>query len=122
VINPKEGEGFYGEMGFRLKQIRQIKGVSQNDLADALGVVSQTIQKYESGEIKMSPEIIQRLAKTFKVSVGYFYGEGHTQKKFSRMSLMIASEVMMLPNNEMKKNIYNLVRSINENSSQDNLP
>jgi transcriptional regulator with XRE-family HTH domain len=86
MINLKEGADFYGEMGFRLKQIRQIKKVSQTALADALGVVSQTIQKYESGKIKISPEIIQRLAEIFKVSVGYFYGEGHTQKKFSRVS------------------------------------
>jgi transcriptional regulator with XRE-family HTH domain len=120
MINQVEQNNFYSEMGFRLKQIRQIKKVSQSDLADALGVVNQTIQKYESGEVRMLPEIIQRLAEVFQVSVGYFYGEGNRQKKFSRVSLMIASEVMMLPNNEIKKNLYNLIRSINETSGQDN--
>ncbi len=118
--NQAERNDFYSEMGFRLKQIRQIKKVSQNELADALGVVSQTIQKYESGEIRMLPEIIQKCATVFKVSVGYFYGEEHTQKKFSRVSLMVASEIMMIPSNDIQKNIYTLVKSINDNTGQDN--
>ena len=116
----KDEDGFYIEMGFRLKQIRQIKKVSQGDLADALGVVSQTIQKYESGEVRMLPEIIQKCASLFKVSVGYFYGEEHTHQKFSRVSLMIASEVMMLPSQEIQKNLYALIKSIAQNSGQDN--
>lgn len=120
MVNSMGRSDFYAEMGFRLKQIRQIKNVSQSDLANALGVVTQTIQKYESGEVRMLPEAIQRLAEVFQLSVGYFYGEGNTQKKLSRVSLMIASEVMMLPNNEIKTNLYQLVRSINEQSGQDN--
>lgn len=116
----KERDEFYIDMGFRLKQIRQIKKVSQNDLADALGVVMQTIQKYESGEVKMSPEIIQKCASFFKVSVGYFYGEEHTNKKYTRVSLMIASEVMMLPSQEIQKSLYALIKSITAISEQDN--
>ncbi len=116
----KEDDRFYADMGFRVKQMRQIKKVSQGELADALSVVKQTIQKYESGEIRMSPEIIKSCAAVFKVSVGYFYGEEHTHQKFSRVSLMIASEVMMLPSQEIQKNLYALVKSIVQNTGQDN--
>ncbi len=121
MINKYEDQGrFYADMGFRLKQMRQIKKVSQGDLAEALGVVKQTIQKYESGEVRMLPEIIQSCATVFKISVGYFYGEDHSSKKFSRASLMIASEVMMLPNEDLQKNLYALVRNINKTWEQDN--
>ena len=109
---------FYVEMGFRLKQLRQMRQISQQELADALGVVTQTIQKYESGETRMLPEIIQKCALTFKVPVGYFYGEDIAQQKFSRVSLMVASEVMRLPSNDIKKNIYTLVRSINDQGAE----
>lgn len=115
-----ERDEFYIEMGFRLKQIRQIKKVSQAELADALGLVMQTIQKYESGEVKMSPEIIQKCAQLFKVSVGFFYGEEQTHKKYTRVSLMIASEVMMLPNQDIQRNLYNLIKSITAITEQDN--
>lgn len=96
-----------------------MRKVSQNELAAALGVVTQTIQKYESGEVKMQPEIIDKCAKVFKIPVGYFYGEGNKQK-FSRASLMIASEAMMLPNDDVRKHIYGLLKSINHITEQDN--
>jgi len=116
----KEDDRFYADMGFRLKQIRQMKKVSQGELADALGVVSQTIQKYESGEVRILPETIQRCATLFRVSVGYFYGEEQARQKYTRMSLMIASEVMMLPSVDIQKNIYALIKSITQQSGQDN--
>ena len=115
----KEHESFYVEMGFRLKQIRQMRKVSQNELAEALGVVTQTIQKYESGEVKMQPEIIDKCSWIFKIPVGYFYGEGH-QQKYTRASLMIAAEAMMLPTDEVRKHVYGLLKSINHAAEQDN--
>ncbi len=117
----KEEDRFYIDMGFRLKQIRQSKHVPQSELAVALGLVTQTVQKYESGEIKMSPEIIQKCAQLFRISVGYFYGEGQAHQKYSRVGLMIASEVMMLPSVEIQKHLFELIRSIVKNSGQNNL-
>jgi len=119
MIKRKERDDFYIAMGFRLKQIRQVKKISQQELADALGVVMQTIQKYESGEIRMLPEIIQQCAQTFTIPVGYFYGEGNAQK-FTRVSLMVASEVMMLPNDDIRKGVYSLAKIINAAWEQDN--
>ena len=55
-MNMLENEDrFYVDIGFQLKRIRQHRKVSQDDLAKALGVVQQTIQKYESGEIRLTP-------------------------------------------------------------------
>lgn len=105
MVNKGQQYEFYSEMGFRLKKIRQVKRISQNQLADALGMVKQTIQKYESGEVKMPPEIIYRCAKVFQVPIGYFYGEG-TAKKYSKASLLIAAEAMLLPNDEMRQRVY----------------
>ncbi len=106
-------------MGFRLKQIRQLRKISQGELALALGVVTQTIQKYESGEVKIQPETIQRCAEVFKISIGYFYGEEASTKQFSRASLMIASEIMTLPNDKLRKGVFNLVRTINQEWVED---
>lgn len=104
---------FYAEMGFRLRQVRQARKVSQSDLAKSLGVVTQSIQKYESGEVRMLPEVIQHCARFFRVSVGYFYGEEDKAKRFSRVSLAVAAEVMDLPSEDLRKNVYTLLRNIN---------
>ena len=107
-------------MGFRLKQIRQVRHISQHDLAKALRVVPQTIQKYESGEVRILPEIIAQCARIFQVSVGYFYGEDTSKYRMSRVSLMIASEAMSIPSLSIQKNIYMLLKSINDNIEQGN--
>lgn len=104
---------FYTEMGFRLKKIRQERHVSQDDLARSLGIVKQTIQKYESGEVKIPPDILHQCARLFRVSVGYFYGEEPIKIGNQKISLLIASEVSKLPSNDVKKSLYHLVCNIN---------
>ena len=103
---------FYYEIGFRLKQIRQGRGVSQEKLAGALGIAKQTIQKYESGEIRMSPEVIYQCARFFNISVGFLYGEDHN-RQCNNATMLIASEMMNLPNESIMKAIYSLIRVIN---------
>ena len=104
---------FYAEMGFRLKQIRQERQVSQYDLAQSLGVVTQTIQKYESGEVKIPPDVLHHCAQAFKVSVGYFYGEEAIKIGHQKISFLIAAEASKIPSNDIKKSLYHLVCSIN---------
>ena len=105
---------FYNNMGFRLKQIRQRQKMSQLELANALGVVMQTVQKYESGEVKISPEVIYQCARVFNVPVGYFYGEDMISGINNRVTMMIASEVIKLPSNDVRKNLFHFLRSINQ--------
>ena len=113
MLNKNYQTRFYAEMGFRLKKIRQEKQISQYDLAQLLGVVTQTIQKYESGEIKIPPDIIHHCAMIFKISVGYFYGEEPIKIGSQRITLLIALEISKLPSNDIKKNLYHLILSIN---------
>ena len=117
MIHRKEQKNFYVEMGFRLKQIRQMRRLSQNDIALALGLVAQTIQKYESGEIRMQPEVIQACSRFLKVPIGYFYGEDSQIQEYSRVSLMIASEIMLLSSKDAQKHLYHFIKSINDNKT-----
>jgi len=110
---------FYAEMGFRLKQIRQGRGVSQEKLALALGVAKQTIQKYESGEIKITPEVIYQCARYFNVSFGLIYGE-NPKRNHGNAALLITSEISRLPNERLAKAIYALIRIINTTYKDEN--
>jgi len=42
------------EIGRRLRQARIAKGLTQKDMADMISVSPQAIQKYETGEIRLS--------------------------------------------------------------------
>ena len=51
------------KMPNRLKELRTEKGLSQNELADALGVVRQQISKIESGERQLTQKWMVRLGR-----------------------------------------------------------
>lgn len=107
---------FYADIGFRLRQIRSLNRVSQEALGDRLGVSKQTIQRYESGEIQLPSDVIAACAVIFGTPVGEFYGEAaDTGEKSAqnRAGLMVAAEIMALPNLELRKSVFHMVRQIN---------
>jgi len=65
----------YRLIGARIKEARQKKGLSQKDLADAVGFDSGTsISLIESGERKMSIVDLEKMAETLNEDLSYFLG------------------------------------------------
>ena len=58
----------------RLKELRQAKKLTQQELAKQIGVSKLTILNWEKGEHKIKSEKAQQLAEIFGVSVGYLLG------------------------------------------------
>ena len=56
-------------MNNNLKNLRKIKNVSQNDLADALSVSRQTINSIENGKFDPSLTLAIKLNRYFNVSI-----------------------------------------------------
>lgn len=115
---------FYADIGFRLRQIRSLNRVSQEALGERLGVSKQTIQRYETGEIQLPSDVIATCAAFFDTSVVEFYGENrrtYDKSPEGRAGLMVAAEIMALPNLELRKSVYQMVRQINRTiEEQDN--
>ncbi len=57
-----------------LKNLRKQKGYSQEELADRLGVVRQTISKWEKGQSVPDSEMLMKLADIFEVPVSQLLG------------------------------------------------
>lgn len=57
----------------RLRQRRVLQGYTQGELAEALGVSFQQIQKYETGVNRVSVARLVALAYVLDVPVTYFY-------------------------------------------------
>lgn len=64
----------------RLKELRQERGLSQDELAKCLGITRQSISYYENGDRNPSKKIWKSLADFFNVSVPYIQGEIDTQE------------------------------------------
>lgn len=67
-------------VGGRVRMRRKFLGLSQTDLAEALGLTFQQVQKYERGSNRISASKLFEIARTLKVPVAYFF-EGYGQNE-----------------------------------------
>lgn len=62
-------------VGRRLSVLRKSSGVSQQKLAEQLGVTYQQVQKYEGGTNRVSTTLLLRVAQMFAVPLDYFFAD-----------------------------------------------
>ncbi|MET0274195.1 MAG: helix-turn-helix transcriptional regulator [Phenylobacterium sp.] len=60
-------------VGLRLRLRRKELRISQEKLAEALGLTFQQVQKYERGANRVSASKLWEIAQVLKAPVGYFY-------------------------------------------------
>ena len=58
----------------RLKQLRKAKGLTQEELANTLGVTKLTISRWENEEVQIKSDKAKQLADYFEVDMAYLYG------------------------------------------------
>jgi len=64
----------------RIKELRKEKKLTQQDVADAMGVSRRGFQKWENGDSQLKPEKAKQLADFFGVSVGYLLSYSNSKK------------------------------------------
>ena len=62
----------------RMEASRHLQGLTQSDLAKALGISFQQVQKYEKGVNRVSASKLWQASEFLGVEVGYFF-EGLTR-------------------------------------------
>lgn len=61
------------EVGRRIRLRRVLLGKTQSDVADAIGVTFQQIQKYENGINRVSASALEKIAKFLDATVSHFF-------------------------------------------------
>lgn len=64
-----------------LKQLRKTKGISQQQLADVIGVSQQSINKYENHNVEPDIRTLISIAEYFDTSVDFLVGKGEAEKE-----------------------------------------
>lgn len=67
-----------------LKKLRHEYGISQQRLANAIGVSQPSINKYENHNIEPDIEILINMANYFNTSIDYIVGHTEEQRKIER--------------------------------------
>ncbi|WP_188055284.1 helix-turn-helix domain-containing protein [Oryzomonas rubra] len=61
------------EIGTKIRAFRQNAGMSQEKLAEILGVTPQQVQKYEAAKTRITTDRIQQIANALRVHVSHFF-------------------------------------------------
>lgn len=68
-----------------LKVLRNLKGISQQQLADVIGVSQQSINKYENHNIEPDINTLIAIADYFETSVDFVIGNTDINKKIEKV-------------------------------------
>ena len=67
-------KAFYRELGARLAAARKAQGLTQVQLAEALGIAQQTLAHYEGGKLRVAVALLPLLAQLLGLSVDELIG------------------------------------------------
>jgi hypothetical protein len=104
------------EIRDRIKEIRQAKGLTQQEFADVLKVSRNNIAGYETGRTDPSASAISLICKTFSVSeVWLRTGEGEMFSENSREEQISAfmGDTLAAEPEDFKKRFVSMLASLN---------
>lgn len=112
--------------GLNLARLREMKGKSQDDLAEALDATNVTISRWENGKMGASQESIDRICRYFGVDeielfrpVGDTSNESYSMKDLldpEKVAMAIAKELKLKHSelNQSESELVNAFRSLDE--------
>ena len=75
-----------------LKNLRIDKGLSQQQLAEIIGVSQQSINKYENHNVEPNIETLSLMADFFDTSVDFLIGRTEIKRKIQKVEVYALSE------------------------------
>ena len=79
------------EIGKKIKELRNIKGITQDTLADKLGVTAQAVSKWETCQASPDIQLLPEIAVYFGVTVDELFSLAE-DKEFDRIQNMLWDE------------------------------
>lgn len=91
-------------LGEKLKKYRENKKMTQAEIAQALGIKSATVSKYESGILEPNIEALKKLSELFEVTIDELLNDEQDRFDISKINLLnILSEQKEM---KLKGNLY----------------
>lgn len=118
-------------VGLRIRLRRKEMGVSQEKLAEAIGLTFQQVQKYERAANRVSASKLYEMARALETSTTYFFegladaatlapgepagGQAHMQAfLLTPEGVELASAFPKIPQPKVRRRILDLVRAMTE--------
>jgi transcriptional regulator with XRE-family HTH domain len=94
-------------LGLRIRQARDKIGMSQEDLASAVGKDQRAVSDYENGKRRIAATDLSTFARVLGVPVSYFY-EGDIED--NPLDKVMLQEFHELPTDEARKAAIHVIR------------
>lgn len=121
-------------VGARVRMRRKFLGVSQEKLADVLGLTFQQVQKYERGANRISASKLFEISRALQAPVAYFFeglnemptAEGFTESESEQYvhgflmtteGIELAATFPRIKNPKFRRRVLELVRTLSEDDS-----
>lgn len=79
----------YAELGIKIKEIRQSRGLTQDDLAELVGCNTSHISNIENDHTKVSLNVLLAIANALDTSIDYLLSE-----QYENSALALDNEIL----------------------------
>ncbi|NQV99284.1 MAG: helix-turn-helix transcriptional regulator [Rhodospirillales bacterium] len=115
------------EIGRRLRQARLVENLTQDGLAQKLGISFQQVQKYENGTNRVSSSRLWAVSRVLGLPITYFYEglddshiteavEGADDGALPDRAIRVARMLNEMPDGEVKDKVYGLIKAFSKAS------
>ncbi len=95
--------------GKRVKECRELKKISQNELAKLIDTHHSMIGKYERDDVKPSIDVVKKIAEVLSTTVGYLVGETNDSESIKDSAMLKRiNDVMSFSEKEQDYILYTL--------------
>ena len=111
-------------VGARIRERRIMLGLTQQRMAELIGVTYQQAHKYEKGINRVAAGRLYGIARALGVEVGYIYeglqtGRGFVPSPSRRMLLDLARNFLNIPDPSRREAVATLARALAESENGD---
>ena len=107
-------------VGRRVRLLRKCQGMSQTELANAIGLTFQQVQKYEKGTNRISASKLFEIAQALNVEVAALFADAATPEAASeadapaptRTNLQIVRTLSQVRNARVQRKVLELISAL----------
>lgn len=112
------------EIGLRLRQARLVENLTQDGLAQKLGISFQQVQKYENGTNRVSSSRLWTVSRVLGLPITYFYDNlddthipeavNESEERLPDSAIRVARMLNEMPDCDIKDKIFGLIKVVSK--------
>ena len=104
------------EIGYKIKFIRNLRGISTEDFADKLGISRSQLQNYEKGLTDIKISKLYEISQLMNVELDFFFESNSAlAENDNNFDFNILTKYNHIKDDKIKEAVYGLVKELSGN-------